>query len=112
MKNKSPSLVLSALQSIHDDAAHGIGTEAEPQDRLSVARQDLASIRETAAAAICEEMAREKTFAAVLSVLERIAEMTCQEQGRSFDEWGQAACFADCQKIARETLASVKGGAS
>lgn len=67
MKNKPASLVLSALQSIHDDAAHALGTEAEPQDRLSVARQDLASIQDTARAVIEGETAREKAFVALLA---------------------------------------------
>ena len=42
-----PSLV-AVLREIHDDAAHALGTEAEPQERLSVARQDLETIREAA----------------------------------------------------------------
>lgn len=41
-----------ALQSIHDDAAHALGTDSEPQERLSVARQDLQSIQATASAAL------------------------------------------------------------
>lgn len=111
MKTDTQSPILSALQSIHDDAAHALGTEAEPQDRLSVARQDLASIRETARIAIEQCEAREKAFDAMRAALERIAEMTCEDMGRNFDEWGEAACFRDCQKIASERLASVKGRA-
>lgn len=44
--------VIDALKSIHDDAAHALGTDADPQDRLSVARQDLQSIQSTALAAL------------------------------------------------------------
>jgi len=46
------------------------------------------------------------------AALERIAEMTCDGTGRNFDEWGEAACFTDCVRIASDCLASVKGRAS
>lgn len=46
---------------------------------------------------------------ATLSALEQVAEMTCENTGRNFDEWGEAACFTDCVRIASECLASVKG---
>lgn len=46
-----------------------------------------------------------------LAALEQIAEMTCENTGRNFDEWGEAACFTDCVRIASECLASVKGRA-
>ncbi len=56
MNTRSPSTslaaIVAALQSIYDDADHALGTDAEPQERLSVARQDLTTIRETARRAI------------------------------------------------------------
>ncbi len=42
----------TALQSVHDDACHALGTDSEPNERLSVARQDLETIKTTSRAAL------------------------------------------------------------
>ncbi len=50
MKTLSPSeyqTIVNALQCIHDDADHALGTDSDPQERLSVARQDLDTIKQT-----------------------------------------------------------------
>lgn len=51
-KAKAVDGLTLTLQSIHDDAAHALGTDSEPQERLSVARQDLQSIKEAASSSL------------------------------------------------------------